>query len=118
MSDLNMSTTITPDEAIKLLGLAIKPRVIKEIELSVAPDVTDKFLEAINMAIEALGKPEPDWIPVTKKLPKVKQRVIVQYEDGSMEIRRCIDAGHLQWFYARAVAWMPAPERYEGVTEW
>ena len=60
---------------------------------------------------------EPDWIPVTKKLPKVKQRVIVQYEDGSMEIRRCIDAGHLQWFYARAVAWMPAPERYKGVKE-
>ncbi len=55
---MNMSTTITPDEAIKLLGLATKPRVTKEIELSVAPDVTDKFLEAIDMAIEALGKPE------------------------------------------------------------
>lgn len=74
MSDLNMSTTITPDEAIKLLGLAIKPRVTKEIELSVAPDVTDKFLEAINMAIEALGKPEPHWIPCSERLPEVKQK--------------------------------------------
>ncbi len=54
-----MSTTITLDEAIKLLGLATKPRVIKEIELSVAPDVTDKFLEANRMAIDALKKQIP-----------------------------------------------------------
>jgi hypothetical protein len=47
---------------------------------------------------------------VTERLPEVKQRVIVQYADGSMAIKRCIDAGHLQWFYSNAVAWMPAPE--------
>lgn len=60
--------------------------------------------------------PESHWIPVTERLPKVKQRVIAQYEDGSMEIRKCIDAGHLQWFYARTVAWMPSPEPFKGVT--
>lgn len=60
--------------------------------------------------------PEPHWIPMTEKLPEVKQRVIVQYVDGCMEIKRCIDAGHLQWFYANAVAWMPAPEPYKEVT--
>lgn len=49
---------MTKEEAIKLLGLATKPRVTKEIELSVAPDVTDKFLEAIDMAIKALEQPE------------------------------------------------------------
>lgn len=54
-----MSTTITPDEAIQLLGLATKSRVIREIELSVAPDVTDKFLEANSMAIDALEKQIP-----------------------------------------------------------
>jgi len=112
-----MSTTITPDEAIKLLGLAIKPRVTKEIELSVAPDVTDKFLEAINMAIEALGKPEPHWVPCSERLPEVKQKVLVQYADESMATKRCNDAGHLAWFYSNAVAWMPAPEPYKEVTE-
>jgi hypothetical protein len=60
--------------------------------------------------------PEPHWIPVTERLPEVKQRVIVQYADGSMAIKRCIDAGHLQWFYSNAVAWMPAPEPYKEVT--
>lgn len=69
--------------------------------------------EAIDAVIDAL----PQWIPVTERLPEVKQRVIVQYADGSIEIRRCIDAGHLQWFYASAVAWMPLPEPYEEVTE-
>ena len=48
-----------PEEAIKLLGLATKPRVIREIELSVVLDVTDKFLEANRMAIDALEKQIP-----------------------------------------------------------
>ena len=68
-------------------------------------------------AIEAVLDALPCWIPCSERLPKVKQRVIVQYADGSMEIKRCIDAGHLQWFYARTVAWMPAPESYREVKE-
>lgn len=59
------------------------------------------------------AEPYSNWIPVTERLPEVKQRVIVQYVDGCMAIKRCIDAGHLQWFYANAVAWMPTPEPYK-----
>ena len=52
------------------------------------------------------------WIPCSERLPEVKQKVLVQYADGSMMTKRCNDAGHLQWFYANAVAWIPAPEPY------
>ena len=59
-------------------------------------------------------QPEPHWIPVTERLPEVKQKVLVQYADESMATKRCNDAGHLAWFYSNAVAWMPAPEPYKG----
>lgn len=58
-------------------------------------------------------QPEPQWTPCSEGLPKAKQKVMVQYADGSMATKRCNDAGHLQWFYANAVAWIPAPEPYQ-----
>lgn len=61
-------------------------------------------------------EPESQWIPCSERLPEVKQKVLVQYADGSMATKRCNNAGHLAWFYANAVAWMPAPESYKGVT--
>ena len=72
--------------------------------------------KAINMAIEALSQSKPHWIPCSERLPEVKQKVLVQYADGSMATKRCNDAGHLAWFYSNAVAWMPAPEPYREVT--
>ena len=60
---------------------------------------------------------KPKWIPITERLPEVKQKVLVQYADESMATKRCNDAGHLAWFYSNAVAWMPAPESYKGVTK-
>ena len=59
-------------------------------------------------------QPEPHWIPCSEDFPKAKQKVLVQYADGSMATKKCNDEGHLQWFYANAVAWMPAPEPYKG----
>lgn len=92
-----------------------------------------KFEDAIECAIKALSEPlqpwevlaaqsvlsqpEPHWIPVTERLPEVKQKVLVQYADESMATKRCNDAGHLAWFYSNAVAWMPAPEPFKGATE-
>lgn len=72
----------------------------------------------INIAESIINaEPYSDWIPVTERLPEVKQKVLVQYADESMATKRCNDAGHLTWFYSNAVAWMPAPEPYKGVTE-
>lgn len=121
MSDLNMSTTITPDEAIKLLGLATKPRVTKEIELSVAPDVTDKFLEAINMAIEALGNLEPHWIPVTERLPDNSRNVLITSRGGvstawynGSYFEKGANTHHRKM--QTVTAWCELPEPYKGVT--
>lgn len=57
---------------------------------------------------------QPGWIPVTERLPEVKQRVLVQQKDGFMMVRKCIDGGHLAWFYSDIVAWMPLPEPWKG----
>lgn len=62
-------------------------------------------------------QPEPHWVLCSERLPEVKQKVLVQYADGSMMTKRCNDAGHLQWFYANAVAWIPAPKPWEGTSE-
>lgn len=69
--------------------------------------------EALDMSVSALKKQEQDrWIPVTERLPEVKQRVLAQRKDGFMEVKVCIDGGHLAWFYSGIVAWRPLPEPY------
>lgn len=67
--------------------------------------IAKKKNEAISMAIKALEKQR--WIPVSERLPEVGQRVFVTTKDGFIDIRRCIDAGHLTWFYSNIIAWMP-----------
>lgn len=69
--------------------------------------------EAISMAIKALEKRR--WILATERLPEVEQRVLVTTKDGFIDIRKCIDAGHLAWFYSNIIAWMPynLPEPYQ-----
>lgn len=74
----------------------------------------EEYINARDLAISALEKQEADkWIPMTERLPEVRQRVLVQYKDGSMAVVKCNDAGHLTWFYARMVAWKPAPAPYQ-----
>lgn len=55
------------------------------------------------------------WILVSERLPEVGQRVLVTTKDGFIDIRKCIDAGHLVWFYSGIIAWMPYnfPEPYQ-----
>lgn len=77
----------------------------------------DKLLPAERYIVDKIDRmptiqPEQRWIPCSERLPEVKQKVLVQYADESMATKRCNDAGHLQWFYSNAVAWIPAPEPY------
>lgn len=79
-------------------------------------NASEKKNEAISMAIEALGKQQKQqWILATERLPEVGQRVLVTTKDGFIDIRKCIDAGHLAWFYSNIIAWMPynLPEPYQ-----
>ena len=79
---------------------------------SIPQEINTNIAESIINA-----EPYSDWIPVTERLPEVGQRVLAQQKDGSSRACRCIDGGHLAWFYADTVAWMPLPEPYKGVTE-
>ena len=73
-----------------------------------------EYWQAGEMAIDALKKQEQDrWVPVKNGLPKVGQRALVTFKDGSVCVLRCNDAGHLQCFYANIVAWKPAPEPFQ-----
>lgn len=79
-------------------------------------NASEKKNEAISMAIKALE--EQRWILVTERLPEVGQRVLVTTKDGFIDIRKCIDAGHLTWFYSNIIAWMPfLVEPYKGEQE-
>lgn len=57
-------------------------------------------------------QPEQRWILCSERLPEAKQRVLVTFPDGTVDIKICIDAGHLKWFFAHMIAWMPLPEPY------
>lgn len=63
------------------------------------------------------AQPEQRWIPCSERLPEAKQRVLVTFPDGTVDIKICIDAGHLKWFFAHMVAWMPLPEPYQSEAE-
>ena len=79
-------------------------------------NASEKKNEAISMAIKALEKRR--WILCSERLPEVGQRVLVTTKDGFTDIRRCIDAGHLAWFYSGTIAWMPfLVEPYKGEQE-
>ena len=68
----------------------------------------------------ATSENEMKWIPVTKRLPKQNQTVIVT-EDG--EVKICtyeLWYGYGYGFYGsrgKVTAWMPLPEPYKGGTE-
>lgn len=95
--------------------------IMQLVLLSEHPMMPVIFRPAIQKVIETIleleAQPEQRWTPCSEGLPEAKQKVLVQYADGSMTTKRCNDEGHLQWFYANAVAWMPAPEPWEGDTE-
>ena len=71
--------------------------------------------EALDMAIKAL---EQRWVPVSERLPKIGERVMVTYQrefDGeTVDITTYSKHG----FYIQPViAWMPLPEPYNVESE-
>jgi len=97
--------------------------------------VIDEYWQAGEMAIKAL-EAEPQWIPVTERLPKEKDAGIlkklgtskrseyvlatVEVKGERMTVTACTYDGKWDWNmkYAfpdyKIVAWMPLPEPYNG----
>lgn len=102
---------MTKQEAIDLLD-----NLIGMIEDNHGSD----YDSAIRMAIDAL---EPQWIPVSERLPKDKQEILFSTKTGRVHSGRYHDDNSVnQWYShkdrARAwnnvvIAWMPLPESYK-----
>ena len=85
--------------------------------------------EALDVAIKAL-EAEPHWIPVTERLPKPRESVIISVNGkyGDWIGEGCYwetTENHVIWKGYRwnatywddeIIAWMPLPEPYKGVT--
>ena len=65
------------------------------------------------------AQPEPQWIPVSERLPKVRQWVLCQCRAGIIDVLRLTDDGC--WYRKSneiymsgfVLAWMPLPEPYK-----
>ena len=94
-------------------------RILDDV-LTNRPKERDSLIIAVQLAFESLSKTH--WIPVTERLPNIREDVLISYYDEVM-------AGWLNddgtWFaegFGRLnmndiVAWMPLSEPYKGATE-
>ncbi len=82
---------------------------------------TDEEYEAYQRAIDAVE--QTTWIPVSKKMPPIAQRVLVSSNTGEVFIARFHSFG--KWTFEptgigyvydkeNIIAWMPVPEPYKG----
>lgn len=86
----------------------------------------NRIIDAADQYAEA-GRPEPDWIPVERDLPKEKGEYLVTYHpcywDNVEEITKVgIDSfrGKTTWAkkkYQKVIAWKPLPETYKQQAE-
>lgn len=88
--------------------------------------ITDKPLEACDLAISALEKQEQDrWIPVTERLPELDTDVLITDQYGDVWQATYIDwCGDERFVTAEesitievVVAWRPLPEAYKAEEE-
>ena len=84
--------------------------------------------EAIDMAIKALEKPEPHWIPCSERPPETSDAVLTTYiVNGDKSCRYVEESSYYgddgswisPWDEYRVeeievIAWMPMPEEYRG----
>lgn len=73
--------------------------------------------EFVNVceAIADAPSAEPGWIPVTERLPKKHQYVLVTYK--GLDGRRLVVVTNWNpnaWVESNSVAWMPVPEPHTG----
>ena len=56
-------------------------------------------------------KPEPQWIPVSERLPEEGQQIIATVADNDL-VDVFIIRGYFKKMHKSVIAWMPLPEPY------
>lgn len=117
---------MTREEAIKVLEMFL----YKQCDLERTKFAYDQLTvwDAVNMASEALKQSEPQWTPVSERLPENDKPVLICTTDGwetaaqyDEDYYRCTATKwewHDNWgdyhHIEDIVAWMPLPESYRG----
>lgn len=81
--------------------------------------------EAEEIAMKAIG--QTTWIPVSERLPKTEERILILFDDGFVMIGHYIDwedGTPITWVLDgqedynvdtnNIIAWMPLPPSYQG----
>ena len=102
---------MTNKEAIELLKPLTEYKVNKD-GIGTFPIVyTPSQVEALDLAIKALERPQGEWIPISERLPDVSQRYLVYTSYGEVMTDFFVEYKFLQGDVI--IAWQPLPEPYK-----
>ena len=76
------------------------------------PDGVSSLVYRDDDGREIVRKLQPDWIPVSERLPEIGQDVLctLKVDDVNRRVAVCKCKQEVWWYYA--IAWMPLPEPY------
>ena len=86
-------------------------KALEDINIKDCPyfDISDKYGNS------ARYYRENQWIPVSERLPKFREKVVTYHsDDDDYEINHIIDEEDGEWYLHGVTAWMPLPEPYKG----
>lgn len=116
-------------EIQRLVKIKILKELLKEYELLAKYNNNgtdyDRYC-ALDMAIKELEQ-KPRWIPVSEKLPKKFEEVILSTDKGEVftadylgkmdDGTNCFDDNDGMMWVGDVIAWMPLPEPYKAESE-
>ena len=112
-----MSDLINREEAIDTLniGAELLRRVLDDMDIVGAERAKYEWglglIESYISDMEELPSAEPQWIPISEKLPDALDSVLVTSTGGHVYISYIV---HGEFEYGgEVIAWMPLPKPYE-----
>ena len=98
---------MTLEEAIKHSEYIVNNR---KYAISVCWSVKDCEQLAEQLSELQERRKQSKWTLISEEYPKIGQRVLVTFDDGTIGIRKCDLAEYFDCYYGDVIAWMPAPE--------